>query len=351
MCEPAINPHRLRESEFLYVLVDTEQGIEGVNVETMSPIITRLEMNHEEYDAAIAACEGHTTITAAPEAPFRQDTLCLGEVTLQVMEEGGANVYEAGNNEDHISLCVGLPGPNPTRFLGVDFDSNQLGLIRPGDTITTSTKGICRHSELILPVEHFIEAVERCDPRLTERMVLGNPHFEITGAHSQKIISLISQLLRQARAGTALRTFAEQQAAIEELVSVFIGGIADAAEPAKLVGRARKPRSRILKRAWEYLHTELGPPSVAKMAEYTNVSERTLRDIVSKECGITPRRLIILRQLSNINTALRHAESAETVSNIAARYGVWDWGELSRRYRSIYGELPSETLADQRQID
>jgi hypothetical protein len=35
---------------------------------------------------------------------------------------------------------------------------------------------------------------------------------------------------------------------------------------------------------------------------------------------------------------------ADTVTKIAARFGVWDFSLFARNYRALYGEAPSQTL-------
>jgi AraC family ethanolamine operon transcriptional activator len=82
------------------------------------------------------------------------------------------------------------------------------------------------------------------------------------------------------------------------------------------------------------------------MAAYAQVSERTLREVVRAHYGLAPKSLVMLGQLQDIRDALKRAAPRETVSNIAARHGVWDWGRFAQRYRGVYGESPSETLAN-----
>jgi hypothetical protein len=56
--------------------------------------------------------------------------------------------------------------------------------------------------------------------------------------------------------------------------------------------------------------------------------------------------LLKARQLQEVRRALLAADPTEhTVSGVAQSWGVWDFGHFSRRYRALYAEMPSTTLA------
>jgi hypothetical protein len=56
-------------------------------------------------------------------------------------------------------------------------------------------------------------------------------------------------------------------------------------------------------------------------------------------------RLLKVRQLREIRSALLRGDPvADTVTRIAARFGVWDFSLFARNYRALYGEAPSQTL-------
>jgi AraC family ethanolamine operon transcriptional activator len=85
--------------------------------------------------------------------------------------------------------------------------------------------------------------------------------------------------------------------------------------------------------------------SVEQLAAAAGVSERTLRDAFQRYFGLAPVRYLNRRTLHQVRRALKASDpSAATVTDIATQFGVWELGRFARDYRSLFGELPSETL-------
>jgi transcriptional regulator GlxA family with amidase domain len=62
--------------------------------------------------------------------------------------------------------------------------------------------------------------------------------------------------------------------------------------------------------------------------------------------GMGPKHYLLLRRMSLFRSALRASSSAEsTVTELATRYGFWQFGRLAVEYRALFGEPPSATLA------
>jgi AraC-like DNA-binding protein len=77
----------------------------------------------------------------------------------------------------------------------------------------------------------------------------------------------------------------------------------------------------------------------------TGVSERTLRSACEEHLGMAPMRYLTLRRMHLVRRALLRADaSTATVTRIVTDYGFWELGHFSVAYRTLFGELPSETL-------
>lgn len=88
-----------------------------------------------------------------------------------------------------------------------------------------------------------------------------------------------------------------------------------------------------------------GPIHVSALAAQTGVSERTLRRVFNEYYGVGPREYLLLRQLNKVRRNLLVSDFDQTtVTDVLTRWGVWELGRFSGRYRRQFGELPSATL-------
>jgi AraC-like DNA-binding protein len=84
---------------------------------------------------------------------------------------------------------------------------------------------------------------------------------------------------------------------------------------------------------------------MAEISAAVGVSGRTLRSCCSEHLGMGASQYLILRRLHLAHRALRQsAPDAITVTEAATRYGFWELGRFSVRYKSLFGEMPSQTL-------
>ena len=85
---------------------------------------------------------------------------------------------------------------------------------------------------------------------------------------------------------------------------------------------------------------------IPELCAAIGVSDRTLRACCQEPLGMGPRRYLALRRLHLARRALCDAQPGETtVAAVAARYGFFEFGRFAGRYRGLFAEPPSATLA------
>ena len=102
-----------------------------------------------------------------------------------------------------------------------------------------------------------------------------------------------------------------------------------------------------MKRALEFIHdSELENISALDLCKYSGCSQRTLEKTFLKRFGITPKKYIKSLRLARVRHGLRNfdAQDSDSIIELAGVQGFWHMGQFAADYRSIYGELPSETL-------
>jgi AraC-like DNA-binding protein len=106
----------------------------------------------------------------------------------------------------------------------------------------------------------------------------------------------------------------------------------------------------IVRRARAYILEHLAEPlSPETLAQAALTSRRTLFRAFAEILGDTPQVYVMRLRLHRIRHDLAgDDERACTVALIANQWGISELGRMARRYRDLFGEFPSETLAMQR---
>lgn len=104
-------------------------------------------------------------------------------------------------------------------------------------------------------------------------------------------------------------------------------------------------RGRIVFRAARYVCQNADREiELADLAAEAHCSVRTLHYAFSHSIGISPTNYIRNIRLNRIHGEIAHAPAAErsSVAALAKKYRFSHRGNLSRRYRELFGRLPSE---------
>jgi len=87
------------------------------------------------------------------------------------------------------------------------------------------------------------------------------------------------------------------------------------------------------------------PITVQKLVEETGVTDRTLEFAFLERFGITPKAALKSFRLNGVNGELKLATAGNSkVADIANHWGFWHMGQFAKDYKTMFGELPSETL-------
>ncbi len=90
--------------------------------------------------------------------------------------------------------------------------------------------------------------------------------------------------------------------------------------------------------------------SVEALAKEIGVSKRSIFQAFQQEYGIGPRRFREIVRLNALRASLYRSEpDNSSVTNLANDHGFSELGRMAGKYRSLFGELPSETLKRPRQ--
>jgi len=144
-------------------------------------------------------------------------------------------------------------------------------------------------------------------------------------------LSAASGAPQDARAtGAAL---ANSLCALMELCEIGASRLSPAAGQA-LVHRARKA---VLADAACWLDTQA-------LAHELGCSPRNVQTLFARYGQITPSEYLRRVRLNRARRAfLQPGRQAQSIGDVAARYGFWNWSRFSANYAALFGELPSQT--------
>ena len=129
----------------------------------------------------------------------------------------------------------------------------------------------------------------------------------------------------------------------EELIAALLSA---AITDSQILDRSRPAqRSRAIRTAMTYLDVyEREPLTVGELCSETGIALRTLNRAFRERFGIGPKAYMTRRRLTGVRAELRAAASESQVADIANSWGFWHMGQFARDYKTVFGELPSETL-------
>jgi AraC-like DNA-binding protein len=261
---------------------------------------------------------------------------------------GGRVALTGPLSESMITLGLGLEfGPGTRHWLN-EVATGACGVFLPGDD----------HDAFYMPGSLYAAATLTAE-RLEEiaahmGLVLDASTLGGTGIRTR-------QVPERALAGIRARfehVHAGQPGAASG-VAVLGRGLLDAIIahvgrlPRPLIGRANPHgHARIVARARAYILENLEHPiSIDAIAAAAYTSRRTLHRAFHYVLDETPQSYVRKLRLHRIRRDLASdAEFLCTITIVANQWGISELGRLSGWYRDLFGELPSETLAQRRPV-
>ena len=249
-------------------------------------------------------------------------------------------------SEQRLTLGVGLRLPPGSRHWLGEVVTGNVGVFRPGDVHDSLYVPGALYATVTLSGGHLEEVAARAGLVLDARTLGG------TGIHPRLVAAKRIWSLRAgfeqvhagrhsgARAGRTLT---------DDLLDLLVTHCGRPPHPV-MAGMNPRGHARIVARARAYVLENLEyPVSIDAMAAAAYTSHRTLHRAFNEVLDETPQSFVRKLRLHRIRRDLAsEAEAACTVALVANRWGIGELGRLAGWYRDLFGERPSETLANRR---
>jgi len=304
--------------------------------------------HYRDFDEFVASVQGidcRMTLQNAARHSWDIQAAQLPGTRVQLGRLGSGNIVEGESWAD--TYVIYLPLSDTCEYLasGAVIEKDAFAILEPGSDCCLSTKFEHDWCSIFIPADKL-----NCHPGLEEGRAASDamicratrPSRTLADRFRTSVHQILSAASRYPEFESSLAANVAS-AHLMELGSTIVG--CDNERETPLVGRPKLPRSEIIRRAEKILE-ERDHVSVRELATAAQVPERTLRKAFKEFFGVGPARYLQLRNLHTIYRALRKAEPDETsVSQVFMEHGEWEFGRVAGRYRQLFGDLPSETLA------
>ena len=299
----------------------------------------------DHYTTAIRQGTSEVTLTARGHFDAKLTRIDLHSLWMQRFSETVPRIkHTAGWGGRAIIVFPTEPGLRQS-WNGADLQPTNVIRFKPGSSYYQRSAGASAYAGMSLPL---------ADMAAFSTVIAGR---DLSATHDSLIVtpgpSAMAKLQRlHAAAGQLAETAPEiianpdaarglEQALIEAMVGCISGD--DTGED-----RASKRRHERIMRRFHLLvnqHPDQ-PLYLPEVCKAIGVSERTLRMCCQEQLGMSPKHFLIRRRMHMVRRELTRALStATTVTEVATRYGFWDFGRFAGKYKSFFGELPSAVLA------
>lgn len=299
----------------------------------------------DDYATAIRATRAEMTVIGRGQFAAKLTRIDLHRLWMQRFSDNLPRVgHSAALTGRAIITFRTQPGPS-LLWSGMELQSTNIVQHNEGQNAFQHSSGSACFGAMSLPVEEMVSvgaSMAGCDltpPK--DALTLTPPPSAM--ATLRRLHAAAGQLAEDAPAVIAHPEAARglEQALIEALV----GCLGD--------GEVREDRSALRQHALIMQRfrraSEENPDQalyIPELCAAIGVSDRTLRICCREQLGMGPKRYLLLRRMHLARRALRRSvPTATTVTEIATRYGFWQFGRFAGEYRSLFGELPSATLA------
>ena len=260
----------------------------------------------------------------------------------------GTTLSSAVGSMDHIWMLQPLRWKGELTYNGQAVDEGDVAFYGPGGV--HSTKGTDKD---VLGVAFDRGAMERALAALTQAdppaMTGLSAVLRVPGALSVQSRGLMQSLVNTLTHEPENLANPAAAFALTQCLQTMLLNTLEAASPAKTLRSARTAvsQSKVLRRAAEYLEANSGTNVyVSALCESTGVSIRSLEKIFRSHFGMPAMRYLKLQRLHQARKMLRDPSSGiDSVKAASLTCGFWELGRFAGEYRTLFGELPSETLA------
>jgi AraC family ethanolamine operon transcriptional activator len=295
----------------------------------------------DEFADAMRGTVGCFIRTARSPLHWSIDGIDLTSSSMQHLQTGGPFTFAGKGQAGHLTFHVPLTNVGTLRVNGHILDADSFVVLREERPFVWSGSHVCRWAAIAVPISHTLA---------TSILPSDAHHAAVRRRTSKTLLDGVRQLIDDALCKDVPAELSEtSRSIVETQIDAALTHALEHSVPAgplQRIGRPQLSRPKVIATALELMSVNEGQPLfIDDLCRATQVSERALRNIFQEFFGVGPMRLLKVRQLHEIRAALLGTrQGLDTVTQIAARFGVFDPSLLARNYKALFAESPSQTL-------
>ena len=301
----------------------------------------------DQMEAAHAAARAEVVPTAREGLAWHVTRVELDNVWLVRVQESGPRIRYVELDPERTFLSF-LVRPGPDVFVrGVSRLPYSLIRHAQGQAFYERTSGPTDWVTLSIPTSEFVAAGSALAGRdlsapRDPQVVIPAPGNMANLLRAQAATSNLAEnsphLLANVEVARALK---------QSLIGATIACLGDS--DARDEKWAQQTHDTIMRRFRRVLEEHPDRPIyVPEICAAIGVPDRTLRLCCQEHLAMSSKQYLMRRRMHLVRRALQAAVAETTVTEIATRFGFWHLGRFSVGYHTIFGELPSTTLAHHR---
>lgn len=272
------------------------------------------------------------------------------EITLnqaQILRENfniGTRI-EATPADCFLPFAVVMPQSSDYQFCGQQAQGTPF-IQASGGTWEIRSQQRLDYVATVFLREHFIKSYHLLTGREPNSKVISSrmaqTSSQLQWQYARQVLELTQQLLVQP---SLLADDNIQRMVCTHLLQLTIDIVNDSlALPEPLTQHSKRQQgvTRVVEFLREHAHLL---PDITQLCEVAQLSERSLQYGFKEKYGVTPVQYLRLIRLNGAHKALLNADkSTTTVAQIALNWGFVEFGRFARDYKSLFEQLPSQTL-------
>ncbi len=277
----------------------------------------------------------------------RQHFAPLGRASLSYLSYGAPVTIDPEVFRNFYLVQVPLWGSASIRVGRHEFAScaRVASVINPSDPLHMEWSADC--GQLIVRFERsFVESLLAHHLGHTLRRAIAfHNELDCGTERNRRWLQLVHFIVSQIEAAPAgaFGTLATRQLEQALLALLLEAQPHDYSEELLQPGGGCTPRH--VRKAAEFIEANVAEPiGIDEIVRASGASMRSLYAGFRRFRGSSPMEFLRAQRLKRVRDDLREAPSGTTVSEVAARWGFYQFGRFAAQYRQLFGESPSTTL-------